>query len=310
MTPVPRGTAGDKSPGRPVTLTARDVSPRSRPAAIRIFLAIFATLLVLGFAALGTWQLKRLQWKLDLIERVDQRVHAPAIAAPGTSQWSGVNADADEYRHVRVTGKFLYTLTVRVQASTEMGSGFWLLTPLRSEDGSITLINRGFVPPNFEDQNDSLAASDYANANADNSAHSVVTGLLRMSEPGGGFLRHNDAANNRWYSRDVQAIALARGLRSVAPYFIDQEAGNLPSREKGNAAKSRQPVAGLTVIAFHNNHLVYALTWFALALMLAGAGFWVVREDLHLLRVGRENARNDPDNGPGVNRESEDAKKK
>lgn len=314
MNPVPRGTAGDKSPGRPVTSAARDASPRSQPAAIRIFLGICAALLVLGFVALGTWQLKRLQWKLDLIERVDQRVHAPAIAAPGLAQWSGINADADEYRHVRVTGKFLYPLTVRVQASTDFGSGFWLLTPLRSEDGSITLINRGFVLPNFQDKNDSagvLNSAPFTNsADPDNSANSVVTGLLRMSEPGGGFLRHNDPANNRWYSRDVHAIALARGLRSVAPYFIDQEAGNLPSTEKGDANRSRQPVAGLTVIAFPNNHLVYALTWFALALMLAGAGFWVVRDDLRLLRVRRENAGKAIGSGPGINRESEDANKK
>ena len=38
------------------------------------------------------------------------------------------------------------------------------------------------------------------------------------------------------------------------------------------------PVGGLTVISFHNNHLVYALTWYAMALMAAGACFLVVRE--------------------------------
>ena len=44
-----------------------------------------------------------------------------------------------------------------------------------------------------------------------------------MTEPGGGFLRRNDPAAGRWHSRDVRAIAAARGLDEVAPYFIDAE---------------------------------------------------------------------------------------
>src|SRR5579872_6570376 len=112
-------------------------APRPRSVAVLRMLAVCAGLVFAGFVALGTWQLKRLQWKLDLIERVDQRVHAPAVAAPGPGRWQQINADADEYRRVRLTGTFLYALTARVQAVTELGSGFWLLTPLRSADGNV-----------------------------------------------------------------------------------------------------------------------------------------------------------------------------
>ena len=299
MNPAPRGTVTPgKVPGQTATAVAQDTSSRSRPAAFRIFIAICGCLLVFAFMALGTWQLKRLQWKLDLIERVDQRVHAPAVAAPAQDQWQRVNADADEYRHVRVTGTFLYPLTVRVQASTDLGGGFWLLTPLRGADGSIVLINRGFIPSNAQDPHERTAVS--------NAGISIVIGLLRMSEPGGGFLRHNDPSSNRWYSRDVKAIAAARGLTSIAPYFIDAEATKISTNEKVDGSASKRPVAGLTVIAFHNNHLVYALTWYALALMLAGAGLWVAREDLRLLRLGNSM---DARRSDGVNRESEDGKK-
>ncbi|MCA3579738.1 MAG: SURF1 family protein, partial [Bradyrhizobium sp.] len=88
-----------------------------------------------------------------------------------------------------------------------------------------------------------------------------VTGLLRMSEPKGGFLRSNDPAAGRWYSRDVAAIAATRGLSQVAPYFIDADATPNPGGT---------PLGGLTIVRFPNNHLIYALTWFALAFMLAG----------------------------------------
>src|SRR3546814_6228890 len=68
---------------------------------------------------------------------------------------------------------------------------------------------------------------DPATRSAARSAATVrVTGLLRMSEPGGAFLHHNDPDNGRWYSRDVAAIAAAQGLAGtkVAPYFIDADA--------------------------------------------------------------------------------------
>ena len=93
----------------------------------------------------------------------------------------------------------------------------------------------------------------------------TVTGLLRLPEPGGTLLRSNDPASDRWFSRDVAGIAASRGLARVAPYFIDAEQA---------PGESGLPTAGLTVIAFSNNHLIYALTWGFLALMAAaGAAF-------------------------------------
>jgi surfeit locus 1 family protein len=188
-------------------------------------------------------------------------VSAPAIAAPGPERWPQVNASDDEYRHVQVTGHWLDEAETTVQASTTLGAGFWVLTPLRQADGSVVLINRGFVPPERRDP---------AAHSAGGATPATITGLLRITEPGGGFLRSNDPGANRWYSRDVQAIATARGLPKAAPYFIDADAG---------PRSDTAPVGGLTVISFHNNHLVYAMTWYTLALMTAWAAWRVMRED-------------------------------
>jgi surfeit locus 1 family protein len=248
---------------------------RSRSKARLLVLAICATLLFAGFLALGTWQVKRLSWKLDLIQRVNQRVHAPAVDAPGPERWPAISAQSDEYRHVRVHGIFLYSQSAFVQAATDYGSGFWLLTPLQSADGSIVLINRGFVSERAKPSDANTAAGN----NSGKNATTTVTGLLRISEPGGAFLRSNDAAADRWYSRDVQQIAAARHLSRVAPYFIDADATAVRPAVSAVPIPSDQPVGGLTIIAFHNSHLVYALTWYALALMVAGAFFWLVREE-------------------------------
>ena len=237
-------------------------TPARRPRGVFALVALyllFATLFA-GLIALGSWQVQRRAWKLDLIERVEARVHAPPGAPPARADWASVSAARDEYRHVRLSGRYLAGHDTYTQAVTELGPGYWLLSPLRTDAGEIVLVNRGFVrerkapPP---------------------SPAGEVTGLLRLSEPGGGFLRKNEPAQERWHSRDVAAIAMARGLAGepVAPYFVDAD------RAKGTGVDpAQEPVGGLTVIKFPNSHLVYALTWFGLALMVAGAAWRVALE--------------------------------
>jgi surfeit locus 1 family protein len=211
-----------------------------------------------GFTALGVWQIERRAWKLDLIARVDARIHALAVPPPARADWARVNARDDAYRHVRATGSFLHDRETLVQAVTERGAGFWVLTPLSTDQGTV-LVNRGFVPPERRDPASRRAGQGPV----------TVTGLLRMSEPGGAFLRSNDPAAGRWYSRDVAAIARARGLGEVAPFFIDADATSNPGG---------YPVGGLTVVAFPNNHLVYALTWFGLAALSAWGAALILRK--------------------------------
>jgi surfeit locus 1 family protein len=257
----------------------RDDDQAGRPGEFRRkgpgpLLVIPALLLIVLFAGLGTWQVFRLQWKLDLIARVDARVHAAPVAPPARARWGSITSESDEYRRVGVSGAYLYDLTTPVQALTEEGSGYWLLTPMCTTDGQIILINRGFIPAELGAPTRYTPQRAGADACAHAGAQASVTGLLRVSERGGPFTRTNDPGANRWYSRNVAQIAAARGLsglRGVAPYFID-------AGPKQNPADSPdQPVGGLTVVNFPNNHLVYAITWYALALMVAGALWWVAR---------------------------------
>jgi len=264
---------------------AKQREPHS--AAFLAAVALVLLALFVGFLALGIWQVERRAWKLDLIERVDSRVHAAAVPAPGPDQWPQVDAARDAYRHVEVSGSFLHDNETLVQASTELGGGYWVLTPLRRDsDGTIVLVNRGFVPSAARRGREAQAAAEQGEGGG--TAPVRVTGLLRVSEPDGSFMRDNDPEADRWYSRDVAAIAAARGLDNVAPYFIDADAAPAAAdsaRSAGVAATSTAaPVGGLTVIAFHNNHLIYALTWFAMALMMLGVGAYVVRDERALRR--------------------------
>ena len=249
--------------------TSTEASPtggRSRGA--KVALALLGLVLFSGFVALGNWQVHRRAWKLDLIARVNERVHAPPGPAPARSEWPRITAANSEYRHVEVSGIFLNASETLVQALTDLGSGYWVLTPLRQADGTLVLVNRGFVPPERRER--------AAHGASGTETPASVTGLLRISEPKGQFLRHNDPVHDRWYSRDVAAIAAARGLKGpVAPYFIDADG---PAAGGGSAAGTA-PVGGLTVIAFRNTHLSYALTWYGLALLVVAGAWVVVREE-------------------------------
>ena len=213
---------------------------------------------------MGIWQIERRAWKLDLIERVQQRITAAPAPLPAQAQWPDVTAARDEYRRLQVSGRYRNNQETLVQAVTDRGGGFWVLTPFRTDDGTTILVNRGFVPPEKRDPATRTAGQI--------EGQTKVTGLLRLSEPEGGFLRSNEPTADRWFSRDVQAIAQARQLGNVAPFFLDADAVALPDA----------PVGGLTVLRFNNNHLVYALTWFGLALLVGVAVFFLLRDEKRL----------------------------
>jgi len=244
---MPPGSSGPRRAGR-------------SPLALIVIGVVIATM-VAGFLALGVWQLERRAWKLDLIRQVDARIHAEPAPAPGPDQWPAITRDHDQYRRVTVTGVFDHDRETLTQAVTDLGPGFWVLTPLRTDEGVTVLINRGFVPA------DRRAPSGRPGGRLE--GRQTVTGLLRLTEPHGGFLRANDPAVDRWRSRDVQAIAEHRGLTDAAHYFIDADATPNPGG---------LPVGGLTVVRFPNSHLIYALTWFGLALLTASGGVYLIRD--------------------------------
>lgn len=212
-------------------------------------------------AGLGTWQVHRLQWKMDLISRVETRISAEPVAVPGRERWAAISP-VDEYTRVKLSGRFLNDKEALVVASTERGPGYWVMTPLVQRDGSTIIVNRGFVTSAVRDP----AARVAGQIDGD----TTVTGLLRISEASSWILRANDPVADRWYRRDPMEIARARKLDHVSPFFVDADATPNPGG---------WPVGGLTRIAFNNHHLIYALTWFSLAL-LAALGFgYVVRTE-------------------------------
>lgn len=244
---------------------ARDRLPGRRRSAWTFALGAGLALAFAGFVALGVWQLQRMAWKQALIARVDARVAAAPVAPPARGAWPAIGEASHGYLRVRLEGTFLAMPETRTQAVTALGGGAWSLAPLRTVDGDIVMVNRGFVPAGER-------------ASPPPAGEVSVVGLLRTSEPDGGFLRDNAPADGRWYSRDVAAIARARDLPAdaVAPFFVDAfsvdaRSANAPSAIDTSARATPWPRPGMTVIRFRDPHLTYALTWFGMALLTAFA---------------------------------------
>jgi surfeit locus 1 family protein len=224
------------------------------------------------FAVLGVWQLYRLQAKQQLIAHVQARLQAAPVLLPVHKPGVPLGASA-QYTQVEFSGRYLPQYTVQVAATTVLGAGFWVLTPLKTTQAVWVYVNRGFVPlnPNQPWQDPLLQPGA--------SLQMAAVGSLRLNEPGGAFLRRNQPENpepsQRWYSRDVQAMAKHSGLNPVAPYFIDLGQPHPNPDVFMVQAPTHYPVEGLTVVRFANNHRVYAITWFALMLLCLWGGWWI-----------------------------------
>lgn len=222
---------------------------------VKAGLLLLAGLLVFSLIGLGNWQMRRLAWKRDLIEAIETRAYSDPVAPPDSASF---DAERDAYRRVAVSGTYLHDRSALVKAVTEIGPGYWLMTPLET-NGRIVWINRGFLPYDRQPPGSHPPGAD---------GITRVTGLLRPAEPGGTFLESNDPEAGRWVSRDVAALSGEAEFGPTAPFFIDADHVGGPSG---------YPRGGMTIVTFRNNHLSYALTWYAMALLLAGALFHVLR---------------------------------
>lgn len=242
-------------------------STRATRPLVRWALLAFLLTAAAGFIALGVWQVERLGWKRDLIARVDARVHATPAPMPASSSWARIHTVDDEYRRVTASGRFLHSQEVAVYATTDRGPGYWIFTPLVTADGTVW-INRGYV--------DNAHRARDSRARHTEDERVSVTGLLRLPERAGLFLRDNVPSEDRWYTRAPDEFTAAREVPGpVAPFFVDAQ----DRIDTGN-----WPVAGMTMVSFRNNHLSYALTWFGMALLALVAAGFVVRSEFRRKR--------------------------
>lgn len=218
-----------------------------RPAFWPTLITIPALVLLLS---LGTWQTKRLFWKLDLIERMERGLAAEPVALPAgkldPAEWS--------YRRVNVRGVFDYAHEFHMLAHSERGNfGYLIIVPLKRTDGpGHVLVRRGWVPPEFKPAETRLPGQVAGEV--------TVTGVVHVPGIRGWMIPDTDTKANLWYYADARGMLAQAGIQDAPQFFIDADAAPNPGG---------WPRGGHARVSIPNNHLAYAFTWYSAAVVLA-----------------------------------------
>jgi cytochrome oxidase assembly protein ShyY1 len=224
----------------------------------RLGFGLFTLVMIAAFIGLGVWQLERRVAKHALIAALTERLAAEPVSLPSASVWSALTPQKDEFRRVRFKATFgagpdamVYSSGSAVREDIS-GPGTWAFVPARLPGGEIIVVNVGFVQNTMQDRAD----QDRAVARFTNGAVTDLTGYIRFSEHAGWLTPAANVGKRLWFVRDHQDMASALGWGSVAPFYIDLEQ---PAPPNGI------PKPGPLQVHLKDDHLQYAITWFALA---------------------------------------------
>lgn len=196
--------------------------------------------------ALGTWQLRRLEWKEAILADIEARIAAAPVALPESA-----DPQADRYLPVIVTG-VLGGEELHVLTSGE-GAGYRVISALTTGDRRV-MVDLGFVAL---EQKDAARMAEAV----------TVTGNLHWPAEVDGWTPAPDRGANIWFARDVGPMAEALGTEPLL----------VIAREVSGTDLGVTPLP-VTTAGIKNDHREYAITWFLLALVWAAmSGYLVFR---------------------------------
>ncbi|KIK30142.1 hypothetical protein PISMIDRAFT_88127 [Pisolithus microcarpus 441] len=221
------------------------------------------TILLLGFIpvftfALGTWQLQRLQWKINLIDELEEKLERDPILLPRKINVSVIPEFV--YRRVLLRGTWDHDHTMLLGPRVRDGvHGYHVVTPLLRSQGSTVLVDRGFVSSDF-----------VGNYDRSEKGEVEVQGMLRTSHKRNTFTPDNQPAEGKWFWADVDAMAEYAGgdAASVQPVFIEQIFSGHEGEATSNISKGI-PVGRAATVDVRNAHLSYVVTWYSLSAFTA-----------------------------------------
>lgn len=208
---------------------------------------------------LGTWQLKRLKWKINLIDELGEKLQMQPIMLPGKINLSVIPEFV--YRKVLLKGRWDHEHTMFMSPRVREGAhGVHVVTPLVRENGSTVLVDRGFV------SNEMLSP----NLLKQETGEVEVLGMIRTSQARNRFTPDNEPEKGRWYWTDVESMSEHAGgeAAGVQPVFIEQI-----FEGHGGEASTRMdkgiPIGRAPTVDLRNSHLSYVITWYSLSALTA-----------------------------------------
>ena len=201
---------------------------------------LFVILFVTIFCALGTWQLYRLQWKLELINEITSCLKSSPIEYSKSIK--------KNYQRIKVIGKFDFDNQIYLYSLNDSGKpGYDVITPFKTTKNENVLINRGWIIKELKDDPSINIAED---------TEQKIVGLLRKIYKPNIFKPDNDLKNNIWFSLNLRDIKK----------FTGEQFNEFVVFLENNQAKT--PLPKKISVDVPNNHLKYAITWYAISISI------------------------------------------
>ena len=220
-----------------------------KPRLFPLFAFIVALSILLG---LSGWQIKRLNWKTDLISQRISSFESNPISFVNLNQ-----PEKNEFRKVFVDGQLLNEFEMYMPALSKRGNnGFHILVPLKTASGKLIIYDSGWVPLKIKEKSKRLL-NIFKNPQ-------TFEAVIRTSGRKGYFQPDNDTDTNTWFFVEPELMSEYLNMNFENQYYL----------EAVNNGPNGFPLGNQTRIYLRNNHLQYALTWFMIACGLVGVFFF------------------------------------
>ena len=202
----------------------------------KILFSIFVFFFIFIFIALGTWQIVRLNWKLELLNKIDVSLNKEPVDL--------MSIPLDDYLKIKTTGVIDFDKQIYLYSLNEKGApGFNVINPIIINNKNF-LLNRGWIP--FDKKN-TKEINIFDNK--------TIFGTLKKQTKASKFKPANDIKDNYWFSLDRNDIFKYTN-KDFSPFIIYLN-NNL-----------ELPKPKIITVNIPNSHKKYAITWFSLALSI------------------------------------------
>ena len=202
----------------------------------KLLFSVFVYFIILTLLSLGFWQIYRLNWKLELIEQIENSLKNDPVELS--------NIEKKNYLRIKTSGDIDFDKQIYLYNLNDAGKpGFEVINPIKIGDENY-LVNRGWIP--FEKKD--LPEINLVDQNQ-------IVGTLMLQTRPSTFKPENDIEKNYWFTLDREDILKFTG-RNFSEYVIYLNGDYKIPKPRVITAK------------ISNNHKKYAITWFSMAISI------------------------------------------
>jgi len=202
----------------------------------KFLFSVFVYFIILTLLSLGFWQIYRLNWKLELIEQIENSLKNDPVELS--------NVEKKNYLRIKTSGDIDFDKQIYLYNLNDAGKpGFEVINPIKIADENY-LVNRGWIP--FEKKD--LPEINLVDQNQ-------IVGTLMLQTKASTFKPENDIEKNYWFTLNREDIFKFTG-RNFSEYIIYLNGDYKIPKPRVITAK------------ISNNHKKYAITWFSMAISI------------------------------------------